>query len=291
MSKRTGVWIVIMLVSFYSPLFGSLEDDISISLEEKQVQDLSLDGLSMVFYVNISNTSSKTYYLSGYRYRFMVNNQEYLRLQVPLGESLKIEASRKTLIALPVKITYEFLFREISEVKKEDIVQCYMMGEFAFSDGRKERGRLPVAFSGEFPIFKSPEIEISALKANTLTIGGADLNFGVKIKNKNGYELEVENVSYDIKFGGHQIENGRLSEDKNIPKNDEIEISFPLLLNFFEVGKDVLAILQQDSLNCHFSGKIDINTLWGRLSISVDKKEKVNIQRSENENQRNYPYF
>jgi len=199
--------ILVLLLSFlpFAAFSLSLEDDITILLRERQVQDLKDSGLNLVFYIQIKNSSSKPYYLTGYSYRFVVEQGEYLRLQTSLDPRLRIDPSEETLIALPVKITYEHLFRTVESVKTKDKALCYIMGELAFADEKKERGRLPFSFSGEFPVYKDPQIDLVAININMLTIGGADLNLEIKLMNTNGFELLVQSVRYRIKVGNHPI--------------------------------------------------------------------------------------
>lgn len=274
--------ILLLLLGFLpvGAFSSSLKDDITILLRERQVQDLDNTGLNLVFYVQIKNSSSKAYYLSGYSYRFVVDQKEYLRLQTSMDSRLRLDPSEETLIALPVKITYEHLFRTVEGVQAKDKALCYIMGELAFADEKKERGRLPFSFSGEFPIYRNPQVDLVALNVNMLTIGGSDLNLEIKLINTNGFELLVQRVSYRIKVGNHPIGDGIISGDKSIPANGEKMFQLPKLLNFFEVGKDVYAFLQQDTVPCQFSGEIEIQTVWGRLMLPFDVSKDTVINRS-----------
>lgn len=274
--------ILLLLLGFLpvGAFSSSLKDDITILLRERQVQDLDNTGLNLVFYVRIKNSSSKAYYLSGYSYRFVVDQTEYLRLQTSLDSRLRLEPSEETLIALPVKITYEHLFRTVEGIQAKDKALCYIMGELAFADEKKERGRLPFSFSGEFPIYSNPHVDLVALNVNMLTIGGSDLNLEIKLINTNGFELMVQRVNYRIKIGNHPIGDGIIGGDKSIPANGERMFQLPKLLNFFEVGKDVYAFLQQDTAPCQFSGEIEIQTVWGRLMLRFDVSKDTVINRS-----------
>jgi len=276
MKRKPYLFLVIFLLLTSFSLSLGLKD-IKISLEEKQIQALSPSGVTLVFYINIQNSSSKPYLLSRYHYRFVVNQKEYLRLQTSPEEGIEINAPGKTLIALPVKINYELLFQNEDELMQEDKALCYLMGELRFSDGRKDKGGVPFAFSGEFPILKEPDIEFVALKSNDLTIGGADLNFEVKFTNRNGFEMLLDRISYTLKFGGHPINEGTIPGDKTIESHGEKIFSILLLLNFFEVGKDVYAVLQQPSTFCNFSGEIEVKTIWGKIKIPFVKSGTIPI--------------
>lgn len=277
MMKKILLSLVSLFVLLQIPLSASLKSDITVSLEEKQVQELSPSGLNLVFYIRIVNDSTKTYNLSEYNYRFVVNQREYLKLQTPLDEGLQVDARNSTMIALPVKITYGLLFQAIPGVESDDKAVCYLMGELMFSENGKERGSLPFAFTGEFPIFKKPEAEFVSIKVNTLTIGGADVHFEVKFKNMNGFELLVDKINYTLESGGYLIDKDSISGDKNIEARGEKNFTLPFLLNFFEVGKEVHAILQQQSAVVHFFGVLEIKTIWGRIRIPFDENRQVPV--------------
>jgi LEA14-like dessication related protein len=279
MKKSLCLLIVIFLAFGGSALYGALKDDLQISLEARQIQDLSLSGLSLVFYARITNTSRSDYYLTGYEYRFVVNQTEYIRLATALENRIKIDAAGRTMLSFPMKITYAHLFQAVEGIAEEEKAQCYLTGTMAFSDARRERGKLPFAFSGEFPIFKKPEIEFLSLLVNDLTIGGADLNFKVRFQNRNGFELVVDRISYRIELEDKLIGEGEINGDKNIGSHSDKDFSLPLLLNFYEVGKDVSAHLRQPSSLCRFFGELKVRTIWGGLEISFDKKERVSLSR------------
>lgn len=279
MRRSICLLIVFSLGFASSALSGSLKEDLQISLEARQIQDLGLAGLSLVFYANINNNSRSDYFLSGYEYRFVVNQKEYIRLATPQENIIKIDAAGRTILSFPLKITYAHLFQALEGIEDEEKVLCYLTGTMSFSDGMRERGKLPFAFSGEFPIFKKPDIEFLSLHVNDLTIGGADLNFEVRFKNRNGFELLVDRISYHLELGENPIGEGEISGDKNINSHSEKDFSLPLLLNFFEVSKDVYQLLHQPSSLCRFFGELRVRTIWGALNIYFDEKEEVSISR------------
>ena len=279
MEKKVIFLVVLLMASVHFSLPASLTKDLKITVGEKRIRDFSLDGLTLVFYVNIANSSSKDYFLSGYEYRFIVNQTDYLQLQTGLEEGIRIEARGETLVAFPVKITYENLFRTIPEMENELHVICNLVGWARFSDGRRERGKLALAFTGDFPIFWKPELQLVRLQVNTLTIGGADIEFAVKFQNKNRFDLMVDRISYTLTLAGYEIEKGTIAGDKNIDKQGEKLFSLPLLLDFFDVGKEVYNILDKSSTQSRFTGVVEVQTVWGRLTIPFDEQKLLTIKR------------
>jgi len=279
MRYNTILLIVLLVAMAQFSFSATITKDLKMELKEKRIRDFNLDGLTLVFYVNIVNSSSKAYFLSGYDYRFIVDQRDYLQLQTGLEEGLKIEAREDTLVAFPIKITYKNLFRTIPEMENELHATCNLVGWARFTDGRREKGKLALAFTGDFPIFWRPEPELVQLRVNTLTVGGAELDFVVKFKNKNRFDLMVDRISYILTLAGYEIEQGNISGDKNINKQGEKIFSLPLLLNFFDVGKEVYDVLDKSSTQCVFSGEVKIQTVWGQLTIPFDEQGVLSISR------------
>jgi len=278
MKKRIIIGFLLLACMGCSYSTASVEKELKITLENKLIQDLSSTGLNYVFHIKIKNTSSKTYLLAGYNYRFVVNEKEYIRLQTPLDGSLSVKPSGETLIALPVKITYALLFQALGEeLRSLDRVSCFLMGEMAFAEGRRIKGRLPFAFNGEFPIFKEPVIELAALKASAITLGGADLALDISVKNPNGFALRFDRISYGIEFGGQSVATGNIGGEKDIGGSEERTFSIALLLDFFETGQGVYAALQHPAVSCRVYGEFEIHTSWTRLVLPYDKSAEVTI--------------
>jgi LEA14-like dessication related protein len=165
-------------------------------------------------------------------------------------------------------------------MRNEQHATCNLVGWARFSDGRRERGKLVLAFTGDFPIFWKPDIYLLPLQVRALTIGGADLRFEVKFANKNRYELFMNRISYHLEIAGHLVDQRTISGDKNIEKHGEKVFSIPVLLNFFEVGKGISNNLKQASVRCRFWGDVDIQTIWGKLTVPFDISDLLSIKRA-----------
>jgi LEA14-like dessication related protein len=280
-SKRKLCLFVTFLWAFSAPALTAFsKEDLNISLKETAIKDFSLSGLTLVFYIRILNSSSSPYYFSSYDYRFVVNQKEYLRLSASLERSIEIEAKEDALISFPMKITYDYLFQTVEGLEKEDKAQCYLSGIMVFSDGKKEKARLPFAFSGEFPVFKKPEVEFRSLRVKDMTIGGADISLEIGFKNYNPYELLIDGISYAFYLGEKAVGEGKISGDKNIESRGEKVFSLQFLFNFFEVGKEVYSILHQTSALSRLAGEIEVRTVWGKVKIPFDKSDRVSISRT-----------
>lgn len=257
----------------------SIKEDLTISNYEKQVRDLSAQGLSLIFQLRIGNKSSQPRFLMRYDYRVVINQAEYLKLDVPLNPPIRVAPSGETLLSLPLKITYQLLFEVIPSLKAEDKASCYLVGNMVFADERKREDKIPIAFGGDFPIFRDPAAALLPLKINDLTVGGADVVFRVKFSNGNNYELFIDAIRFKASFGEREVASGEIPGDKNIDPKGEKAFDLPTLISFFEVGQDVYGLLQTGAVACRFRGEIDVSTVWGRIKVPFDVRQTLALIR------------
>jgi len=207
-----------------------------------------------------------------------INQKEFLNLTVPLDEPLPVPPNGEILIALPVKISYDLLRAAVGPVEGKAL--CDIVGDMFFQNERKKEQRAPFAFSGEFPIFLDPEIEVLPLKVNDLTVGGADVVFRPRFRNPNGYELLVDKISFALFFGDREVLSGPIPGDKNLPRAGEKTFSLPFLLDFFETGEKMRQDFQKDEIPCRFTGEIEVMSVWGRLLIRFEKTQGLRFDKA-----------
>jgi LEA14-like dessication related protein len=253
------------------------KDLVVVALKEKVIRNLSSSGLTLAFHISLTNPSSAPRELVRYRYRVTVDQKEFLNMTVPLDEPLSVPADGEMLIALPVKISYELLRAAVGPVEGQAL--CDIVGEMFFLTERKKEQRVPFAFSGEFPIFKDPEIEILPLKVNDLTVGGADVVFRPRFRNPNGYELLIGRITFALFFGDQEVLSGPIPGDKNIPLSGEKDFDLPFLVDFFEAGERMRESFQKNEFPCRFSGEIEVMSVWGRLLIRFEKSQNIRLEK------------
>jgi len=278
---RAGLALCLAALQAAAAAGGTLaaKDDISLALKEKVIRNLSSSGLVLAFHIAVSNASSSGRDLVRYRYRVRINQTEYLNMTVTLESPLAVPPGRETLVALPIRISYDNLRAAVGPV--EDQALCDVVGEMVFVNERKKELKAPFAFSGEFPIFRDPEVDILPLKVNDLTVGGADVVFRPRFKNFNGYEIIVDTIEFELYFSGRQVLSGPIPGDKSLPRTGEKIFSLPFLLDFFEAGEEIREAFQKGEFPCRFTGRIEIASVWGRLHIRFDKTQPLRLERAD----------
>lgn len=255
--------------------------DIVVSLERKEIRDLGPSGLVLVFFLEISNSSRSSYFLTEYDYRVVVEGSDYFALRTSLEEPIPVEKESVTRISLPVRITYADLLERVPVVASVPKAACYATGLLILTGTRGRQEKIPFAFSGDFPLFKELEVEVKPLEVKTLTIGGTEFTLSFSIRNSNGFDLTMGNLTYRLEAEGRTIAQGVISGGKKIESQAEVTFSLPLMLEFFEIGREVFDTFQKPSAPFMLSGDSWADSLWGQIKVSFAKQSDVPIVRAQ----------
>jgi LEA14-like dessication related protein len=254
---------------------AAARDDITLILKDKVIKNLSSAGLTLAFHVEVANPAPAPRDLVRYRYRVRIDQKEYINTTTTLSAPLTVPAEGRTLIALPVKITYDLLRQAFGPIGGQAL--CDIVGEMYFLTDKGKELKAPFAYSGEFPIFKDPEVDWLPLDVLDLTVGGADVVFHPRFKNPNGYDLVVDAIDYELSFSGRPVLAGSIAGDKSLPQKGEKVFALPFLVDFFEAGADVRAGFAKDEFPCRFTGQIRIASVWGPLVIRFDTAQPLKL--------------
>lgn len=277
MRARTVPVLILAAVLAGPPLSPAAKDELTLALKEKVIRNLSSAGLVLAFHIAVENGTASGRELVRYNYRVRINQVEYLNMSVPLPTPLAVPAGRETLVALPIKVSYDNLRAAVGPVEGQAL--CDVVGDMFFRNERGKEQKVPFAYSGEFPIFQDPEVDILPLKVNDLTVGGADVVFRPRFKNFNGYELIVDVIEFELYFAGHQVLAGPVPGDKSLPRTGEKIFSLPFLVDFFEAGEEIREAFQKEEFPCRFAGRIEIASVWGRLHIRFDRTQALRLEK------------
>lgn len=279
MNYRTSALAVLVALLLFLPTAGGDKKNLTVSLERREIRDLTGQGLVLNFFIKVANVSDSPFFLEQVDYRVVVQEKDYFSLKTTLDEPIFVPARGGTSILLPVRITYPLLFEAVPGLEKEFRVSSYVTGLMMFSDGRRIREKLPFAFSADFPIFRELEAEIDPLEVNALSLGGAEFTFTFALKNPNGFDLEVERACYGLKLEGREVAGGELLAGARIESQNRKKVSLLLTLDFFELGRDLQAVLEQPAAECEFVVELDASSVWGRVKVEVSRKGVVTIEK------------
>jgi len=279
MSVLKKAVLIAALAGLAAPLWAGQKYDVEVTVRERKVVNPTLQGLTLVLNLNLKNLSSSALSLVKYDYQLVIEKIPYLNIQTTMDEPILIEPRGETPIALPIKITYAYVFAEVPYVSDEAQVACTLTGGMVFADERRREKRIPIAFSGDFPIYQGLDVRILPIEAKDLTVGGADLVVKAALKNLNGFSFTLDRFDYSLDIAGKTVLEGNLGQGTAVAGRAEKVFAVPLLLDFFDAGKELYDGLSQPPVPVRISGTAEIATSWGTFKIPFDKRERIPVQK------------
>jgi LEA14-like dessication related protein len=251
--------------------------NIVLSLDKKEIRDMTSAGLVLAFTIEVGNTSSTTYSLSEYDYRVVVQDVDFFAWRTALDEPIPVAGESKTRIALPVKISYADLFKAIPGLEGKPKLGCYVTGLMIFTDARKHQEKVPFAFSGDFPIFKGIGVAIQPITIKTLTIGGTEFDFAFACRNPNDFEIVLGDLGYRLELDGKKAAEGTIRGDNKLEPGGEKSFRVPVMLDFFEIGKEYYAIFDKPSAAGRLVLRTEADSSWGPFKLALTAEETVKL--------------
>jgi hypothetical protein len=199
----------------------------------------------------------------------LINEKEYFRQEVSLNEPIEVQAEKNTIVKFPVRIDYRYLEPFLTGSRTQ--ATCRVSGEIYFQDERKRTEKTPFNFQADFPVFELPEIQIQPILVRHLTLGGADFSFRFSLKNLNNYDLLIQEIKVVLILGNQTIFQGVLSGDNTLTAGESKTYSLPLILDFFEQGRELRDNLEKEATPFTVKLWIEADSAWGRLAFPVEK--------------------
>ena len=264
------LYLLVMLVKL--PVSAAARN-LTISLQDKKISELKPEGLTLSFYSAIKNNSDRNYVLASYSYRVLIDSQNFFEQQVSPDEQVTIPARQVIGLHFPVKISYQYLTAVLPEGRKQ--ASCLVTGDMYFRSEKNKMEKVPFTFSMDFPIFEFPEITFLPLAVKDLTLGGAEFTFSFQLKNPNPYDLLIKDLHLELRLGNRPIYQGSLPGDKALEPGGFKTFQIPLMLDFFEMGRELRDNLENELVPFVLKADIGADSAWGWLAFSLEKSDSV----------------
>ncbi|MDI6849232.1 MAG: hypothetical protein QME69_05500 [Candidatus Saccharicenans sp.] len=273
MTKRAVLIFLVLVAALAAVTINSAagvaaRKNIELTLKETRIEELSGSGLTLSFHVRMENNSSRNYSLISYQLQVMINEKEYFRLPVSLDRPVELPADSQVVVSFPVRVNYQYLEPYLSGTGQQ--ATCRLAGDLSFQDERKKTEKVALNFRADFPVFKLPEVRFLPLRVRDLTLGGADFDFRFVLGNPNGYDLLIQKISLELWLGDRVIYRGQLAGDKTLTAGESKTYSLPLILDFFEQGRELRNSLEKEHPSFTLKLNIEADSAWGWLVFPLE---------------------
>jgi LEA14-like dessication related protein len=112
-----------------------------------------------------------------------------------------------------------------------------------------------------FPFVREPIFTITAIAILRAELINTRFRVSMKIDNPNHFPVELSAFKYELYGNGRLWASGTERSPLNIPANTSVVVNFFLLMNFIDMGRDLLdQIIRLEYVNYRFKGEAFVST-------------------------------
>jgi LEA14-like dessication related protein len=244
-----------------------------------KLSGLDVNGVDLVFDLQVDNPNPVKIALDNLDYDLKLFNQTFLKGKQGMG--VRVAANGSSQVKLPVRMQFDQLLKQYGQLGKRNEVPYALDLGLGFDVPLLGRIRLPVNYAGSLPIPKIPDIKVSRLDVQRLTLQKADLVLELEVANPNQFAVLLERLDYQFKLNGLDVGDGALSQSMKLDQNGKGRIRLPLSLDLLKLGRGFYsALIGGSGLRYELNGSLDASVdtpMIDAIRIPLDKRGKIDL--------------
>ena len=249
-------------------LFG--EEGPTASIRGVEVQDLSLDGLTLRFEVEVRNPYAVGLPVAKLDYSVATGGEPFLTGAATDQGVIPADGSRT--LPITARVGFLDLIRSVSSIKPGRTVSYAAEIGVSVDTSVLGRLRLPVKTKGSFPVPTVPSVNLVTLEWRSLSRSEASAVMVLEIGNRNDFSFNLDGLAYDLSLGGAKIITGEVSDVIEVESGRTSEIRIPISFKPSSLGIAAFRILSGSGSSWSMDGKVGLMTHWGRLRMPFQNK-------------------
>lgn len=246
----------------------------SATLSRVSLQDISLDSATLRFEVEVENPYAVPLPLVNLDYSLGSRGQEFLSGAADVAGSVPA-GGRKT-IPLPAKVTYVNLLKTVAGIRPGDVVPY--AAELGLSVDAPALGRLriPLMKEGELPVPTVPEVKVSEIRWDRLSLGEAAGRVKLDLVNRNRFPVEMAGLNYALALGGVEVAKSSLATGVSFAADGGAgTVEIPISLSPSSLGMGVFRMLTSEESGYSLRGNLQAKTPFGPIALPLESSGTV----------------
>ncbi len=250
-----------------------------LSVTDAKISDASLTDLELTFDVEVDNPNAVSINLASYNYDFLISDRTFVNGNQSLGTT--ILSNNKSIVQIPVRFTYEDLFKTFSDIRDKDETNYELKSVIGVDLPVLGFTEIPLEKLGTFPVIKNSTISASRFSVKIISFTNADLELVLNIENPNAFGISLKDTDYSISINGLKSISGKSLNPIVIKEKNSGTIMVPVSLNFIQLGRSAYNLITSDQpMEYTLSGSTEIESplpFFKTSSYNFDRSGNVNI--------------
>ena len=236
-------------------------------------QDWSLQGVTLLFDVGVHNPYPVALPLANLDYKLASNAQPFLQGTAPLQGTVPPQGDQ--VLPIPARVNFAELFHALQGVKAGALVPY--QGELGLSVNAPDVGpiRLPLQKQGQIPVPAAPDVSISGVQWEQLSLSGVRGVVKLHVGNTNEFPVDLAGLNYAVKLAGFDLVSGALNNVVSFAPGAAEDFPIPVEISAVKAGLGLLQLAKGNGGQYALSGNVGLKTAFGALSIPLEKVGQV----------------
>jgi LEA14-like dessication related protein len=220
---------------------------------------IDFEKADLVFDLAVENPNPVAINVAGLNYDLKIENHSLISGVTARGAEIK-PASTST-VQIPVSLKFDDLKKLPGEIWKQDRFGYRLDSEFVVDLPVIGNYAIPVSKQGELPVPKLPAIKLKDIQVKHLSLAAAEVVARVEVENPNDFDLGFSDLNYQLKINQQSWGEGKISQDRSVPKKGKSTIDIPVKLNLMTMGQTAYQLLsKKQPMEYNLTGDMTVDT-------------------------------
>jgi LEA14-like dessication related protein len=270
---RVSFLLALLAFSNACALWQSLSSDQkpSVEIAGVQLKNIGMQSATLQFNMAVKNPYSVALPVVGLDYNLASQGgQAFLSGKAPQQGSIPARGNKT--LALPVELRYTDVLKTLQGIRLGSVVPYKAQLGLSVQSPVGGALRLPIQKEGEFPIPAMPEVKVSDVKWENLSLLKADGRVRLNCVNRNQFPLDLSKFQYALSLGDVEVARSAMNQAVHFGANGgEGALEIPISFSPAEFGMAMFKLLNGDEAGYRVKGAFDVKTPFGPMSLPVEK--------------------
>jgi LEA14-like dessication related protein len=242
-----------------------------------ELKNLSLEGLDLVFHVEVANPYSANLPLADLTYA--LNSVGNTLLQGGIKPAGTVPARGTTVIRLPARLSFAALMKTLKSVTPGSVVPYQVELNLSIDAPVLGMLTLPLSHAGELPIPAVPQVELTSVAIDKLSLDQITTLVKLRVKNTNQFPLDLTELGVKLALGGMEVGGSKLAKSVSLPSGADIALEIPISFSPRSVGIGLMNLLRGKQIGYSVSGSIQAESRFGPLALPFNHAGNTAVTR------------
>lgn len=231
----------------------------TLELTTAELTSLTQDEAKLVLHLRIDNPAPLGILIDSISYTIRVGGKKIIT--DTYNTPLQLHADTTSVLTVPLSLYYKHIKSIADQLDREGKDSTlYNIHAIIYSDMLPGKD-LTIQTERLMPFIFVPEVRVLHVVIDNLTASGTSLSIDTHINNKNAFDLDFKNLTYEVQLENHKTLEGAIPQTVHIRSKDSTSLTIPIKLSFTALAIDIADLIRKgDKLRYKVTLKTKLET-------------------------------